>query len=104
MHYQFFRFLLDRHDGLLLNDKARTSDTLLHSLGQKEEMQVCSVTIYMDERLKQVVARMFKHKCHYFCVLNKKGQVIHIFDEKDILNGYFTKNNPYQTVRELLVS
>lgn len=85
-HYQYLRFLMERHQ---------------HPPHSTKDIDVLSVTVYPHEKLKDVLEKMYKHKLHYFCLVNKNGHFLHIVSEQEILDHYFTKHQPYRAIKEI---
>ena len=83
--FQYQRFLLDR----------------LHKT-QNEELKYDVITIAIKPQLliKDALFRMFRHKTHYFCSINRKGQVNHVVHEAEMLEQYFIHKKGYCTVRD----
>lgn len=85
-HFQYMRFLIERHQ-----DKSR----------RKQEAEVISLVIKPNQLIKEVLELMFRHKSHYFCLVNKRGELQHVISEKELLEIYFTPKNAYRAVNDV---
>jgi stage IV sporulation protein FB len=85
-YYQYMRFLIERQQRTFKKEK---------------EADVMSVIILPHQSIKEVLGRMFRHKFHYFCLLNQQGKLQHVISEKEMLDYFFTPNNAYRAVRDI---
>lgn len=87
-HYQFMRFLIERHK---LQQKR-------NQFFSEEIRDVHSVTVLNEVSLKQLPENMYRHKKHYFCLVNRKGELLNIVSEEEMLNQFFESKASYQAV------
>jgi stage IV sporulation protein FB len=85
-YYQYMRFLIERHQ---------------RTFRKKKEADVVSIIVHPHQSIKDVLGRMFRHKFHYFCLLNHNGQLQHIISEQEMLDYFFAPNNAYRAVRDI---
>lgn len=85
-HFQYMRFLIERH-----RDRIR----------KKSEADVISLVIQPDLLIKEALERMFRHKLHYFCLVNKQGELKHVISEHELLEVYFTPKNAHRAVNDV---
>ncbi len=77
--YQFMRFLMERHRRLKEAHPALA------------EQAVLSLTVFPWQKVQDVTQQMRRHKWHYFCLVDSRGRVVHIFNENDLLDLYFSE-------------
>jgi stage IV sporulation protein FB len=77
--YQFMRFLMERYR---LQQDGKTNP----------EHRVRTVTVSSSRRLSACVDRLHKDKTHYFCLIDERGRLQHIINEKELLEAYFKTN------------
>jgi stage IV sporulation protein FB len=85
--YQFMRFLLERSK----RDKAGY---------RADSRDVISITLLSGEKVKEALERMFRHKQHYFCVINDQGEVEQIISEEEMLHLFFYKSGGDRAIGE----
>jgi stage IV sporulation protein FB len=85
-HFQYMRFLIDRHQ---------------NRVKKKKEVEVVSLVIQPNQLVKEALELMFRHKSHYFCLINKKGELQHVISEQELLEVYFTNKNAYRAVNDV---
>jgi len=81
-HYQFMRFLIDRKQ----------------SQEAVEALEVLGITGTTNQLVYDLVLQMFRHKLHYFCILNERGEMEYVIHEHELLHQYFEEKKAYCTV------
>lgn len=86
--YQFLRFIMKRYQQV-------------KDLDQEAELDVVSIALYPTQSVQAALEKMYRHKSHYYCLLNKSGNIAHVISEKEMLEQYFKHHHTYRAVGEI---
>ncbi|WP_202080213.1 M50 family metallopeptidase [Caldalkalibacillus salinus] len=83
--FQFLRFLMHRH------------------YGKKDDFPLDTTSVHVSpyDTLHTALEKMFRHKSHYFFVM-QANQFVYLFSEEEMLSYYFEKQRSHCTVQRLL--
>lgn len=85
--YQFMRFLLDRQ---------------LRGSLQTGCLQIRSIVMEKHQTVKDALENMFRQRYHYFCLIDNRGELLHVFSEKELLHAYFYQQQGFRTLEDMI--
>lgn len=89
-YYQYLRFLLERY---------KHQQSFVQPFDDRD---VVSLVVSTSIQLQDALARMLRNKWHYFCLVNKRGECVHILSEKELLDAYFSEHQPTLSLADLV--
>lgn len=98
--YQYMRFLMSRYE--LDNDKLSLKHRPKKGKLRKPLYNIHTRVISPEETVKQILDGLYRQKVHYFCVLNRNGSLLYMFEEGELLHYYFERKWIHRAVGDII--